>query len=353
MSVDLAVENVSVALGGTTVLDDISLDVQAGEFVTLLGHSGSGKTTMLNIVAGFIKQDAGRILFAGEPVDAVPPIDRDIGIVFQSYALFPHMTVLQNVMFPLQVRGVGRQERMRRAKEYLELVQLGDLSGRRAAQLSGGQQQRVALARALVFEPTLLLLDEPLAALDKQLRESMQLELKRIQREVGVTTIAVTHDQTEALAMSDRVAVMGTGSLEQFATPEDIYQRPTTDFVARFIGEANMLPVDDDGTVSALGVRLPDCQGGTAVIRPEHLRLSAGPRHPDGAAGRVAEAVYQGTRYRVIVHLDQQDEHRLVVSAPWQPGVEQLAVGTRVHVSCAPESVHVIASAGQYIAAKN
>lgn len=349
MSVDLTVEHVSVALGGATVLDDISLDVGAGEFVTLLGHSGSGKTTMLNVVAGFIKQDAGRVLFSGDPVDAVPPIDRGIGIVFQSYALFPHMTVLQNVAFPLQVRGLGKRDRMRRAEEYLELVQLGDLGDRRAAQLSGGQQQRVALARALVFEPTLLLLDEPLAALDKQLRESMQLELKRIQREVGVTTVAVTHDQTEALAMSDRVAVVGTGSLEQYATPEEIYQRPSTDFVARFIGEANMLPVDADGAVPALGVRLPDCVGGTAVVRPEHLQVvNASEARLGGVHGKVVESVYQGTRYRVTVRVDGQDDSRLVVSTLWHPGVDQLSVGKSVQVVCDPASVHVIEATGEH-----
>jgi putative spermidine/putrescine transport system ATP-binding protein len=247
------------------------------------------------------------------------------------------------VTFPLQVRGVARRERERRAHEYLELVRLEGMGKRRAATLSGGQQQRVALARALVFNPRLLLLDEPLAALDKQLRESMQLELKRIQREVGVTTIAVTHDQVEALAMSDRVGVMGAGRLVQYGTPEDVYRRPRSEFVARFVGEANLLPVSADGALPALGVRLPGVRGGTAVVRPEQLELrSAADAVGSGTAGRIDDITYQGSRYRLLVRPDP-GAAPLIVSTPTLPGDEGLAPGASVWVACDPRTIHVIA----------
>jgi putative spermidine/putrescine transport system ATP-binding protein len=343
MSVDLEVEDVCVSLGGADVLDHISLDVNAGEFVTLLGHSGSGKTTTLNVVAGFIRQTSGHVRFAGSCVDAAPPAERDIGIVFQNYALFPHMSVLENVAFPLQVRGVDRRERLRRAEEYLELVQLDGMGKRRASTLSGGQQQRVALARALVFNPRLLLLDEPLAALDKQLRETMQVELKRIQREVGVTTISVTHDQIEALSMSDRVGIMSDGRLGQYASPEDVYSRPQTEFIARFVGEANLVPIGTDGVVAALGLRLPHVHGGgTAVVRPEHLELSAAEPGPGEAVlGRIEELSYQGSRRRVLVRLDGANT-QLIVSSPSLPGSERVERGARVAIACDPRAVHVI-----------
>src|SRR5512132_1690651 len=239
-------------------LDTLTLEVEQGEFVTLLGPSGSGKTTTLMMIAGFEEPTAGEILVSGEPVVHRPAYRRNIGVVFQSYALFPHMTVAANVAYPLRMRNVGRDEIRRRVAAALDLVQLVALGGRYPGQLSGGQQQRVALARALVFEPPLLLMDEPLGALDKKLREDLQLEIKRIQREVGVSVIYVTHDQSEALTMSDRIAIMRGGRLEQYAAAEELYERPATRFVAEFVGEATLLPArvesaDAGGAVLVLG----------------------------------------------------------------------------------------------------
>jgi putative spermidine/putrescine transport system ATP-binding protein len=339
MSVELIVEDACVELGGTQILDRISFGVQPGEFVTLLGPSGSGKTTTLNLIAGFVRARSGHVRFGGEIVDDLAPQQRGIGIVFQNYAIFPTMSVLENVAFPLRARGVPRRERERRAQEYLELVQLGGMGSRRSLTLSGGQQQRVALARALVFEPALLLLDEPLAALDKQLRESMQIELKRIQREVGVTTIAVTHDQVEALTMSDRVGIMGAGRLEQYGTPEEVYRRPATEFVARFLGEANLLAVGADGHVPALGVSLPGARGGTAVVRPEDVDLLGANGSSEGV-GTVAELDFQGARYRVVVEV--QSGGSLIVSLPAGASGQALSRGDRVQVRCDPREIHVM-----------
>jgi putative spermidine/putrescine transport system ATP-binding protein len=227
--------------GRTRALDRVSLSARKGEFVTFLGPSGSGKTTTLMVIAGFEEPDGGAVRVAGVPMAGVPPHKRGIGVVFQNYALFPHRTALQNVMFPLLMRSVPKRQAARRAAEMLDLVGLGDLGGRHPRQLSGGQQQRVALARALVFDPTLLLLDEPLGALDKNLREQMQLEIKRIQRTLHVTTVFVTHDQSEAMALSDRIVVFEGGRIQQDGTPLDIYDRPRTEFVARFVGDSNLL----------------------------------------------------------------------------------------------------------------
>ncbi|MEU9823048.1 ABC transporter ATP-binding protein [Pseudonocardia alni] len=342
MSVDLSVQEVTVELDGRTVLDRVSLDVPRGSFLTLLGQSGSGKSTTLNVVAGFLRQRSGRVSIDGVPIDDASPAERGIGFVFQNYALFPYMTVAENVAFPLQVRGVGRKERTRLAEEYLDLVQLSGMRSRRAAQLSGGQQQRVALARALVFRPALLLLDEPLAALDKQLRESMQVELQRIQREVGVTTVAVTHDQVEALAISDRVAVMDAGRVVRCAGPEEIYQRPGSEFVARFLGEANVLDVGADGTVAALRTGLDGHPGPgrRVMVRPERLHLE----RLDGTTGpgeaTVVESVYQGTRHRTLVELTGLAEP-LVVSVPAGPD-RPPTPGDRVSVRCDPADLHLL-----------
>ena len=337
MSVDLTLDAVCVELGGAQILERISFEVRSGEFVTLLGPSGSGKTTTLNVIAGFVQARSGHVRFGDAVVDDLPPQRRDIGIVFQNYAIFPTMTVLENVAFPLRARGVARRERERRANEYLDLVHLGGMGGRSSMTLSGGQQQRVALARALVFEPALLLLDEPLAALDKQLRESMQLELKRIQREVGVTTIAVTHDQVEALTMSDRVGIMGAGALEQYGTPEDVYRRPATEFVARFLGEANLLPVDPEGHVAALGIAVRGAKSGTAVVRPEHLDIVSA--NGSGHA-TITELDFQGARYRAVVRL--AEGATVVVSLPPGPSAHDLRRGDRVELRCDASEVHVM-----------
>ncbi len=338
MSIDLTVDGACVDLDGTAILEEISFAVRSGEFVTLLGPSGSGKTTTLNLIAGFVRARTGHVRFGEQVVDDLPPQARDIGIVFQNYAIFPTMTVLENVAFPLRARGVDKRERERRANAYLDLVQLSGLGARRSHTLSGGQQQRVALARALVFEPALLLLDEPLAALDKQLRESMQLELKRIQREVGVTTIAVTHDQVEALTMSDRVGIMADGKLVQYGTPEDVYRRPATTFVARFLGEANLVPVGADGRLAGLDVAVQGATGGTAVIRPEHLELVS--TNGSGGNGTLTELDFQGARYRAVVEFPAGGS--VVVSLAPGPSAYALTPGDRVELRCDAREVHVM-----------
>jgi putative spermidine/putrescine transport system ATP-binding protein len=277
----------------------VDLDVVDGEFLTLLGPSGSGKTTVLRMIAGFELPTSGTILLDGVDVTRVAPFDRDVNTVFQDYALFPHMDVQQNVEYGLRVKGVGRVERRRRAVEALEGVRLAEYGKRRPAQLSGGQRQRVALARALVNRPKVLLLDEPLGALDLKLREEMQVELKAIQRQVGVTFVFVTHDQEEALTMSDRIAVFRAGQIEQVGSPAEIYERPATEFVAGFVGTSNVL--GPEAARQVLG------SGGRWSVRPEKIRLV-----PDGggvgadehsADGTVAEVVYAGPTTRFVVDL--------------------------------------------------
>ncbi len=230
--------------GSTPILRDVDLDVRQGEFLTLLGPSGSGKTTMLNIIAGILQGDSGSIRLRGADISHLPPEKRDIAVVFQNYALFPHMTVAQNVAFPLKMRGIGRDECRKRVEDALAIVKLETFAGRYPSELSGGQQQRVALARAQVFGPAIMLMDEPLSALDKRLREHMKTELKLIQQRLGLTVIYVTHDQGEALALSDRIAVMEEGCIAQLSSPQEIYERPASRFVAEFIGEANLMPLE-------------------------------------------------------------------------------------------------------------
>jgi putative spermidine/putrescine transport system ATP-binding protein len=275
--------------GATTAVDGIDLSVAPGEFVTLLGPSGCGKTTTLNMIAGFIQPDAGEIRLQGRAVQGLPPFRRDLGLVFQDYALFPHMTVAENVAFGLRMRRTSRADTAQRVAEALAMVQLAGLGERRPAQLSGGQRQRVALARALVIRPAMLLLDEPLSNLDLKLREEMRVEISALQRRLGIATVFVTHDQDEALTMSDRIAVMRAGRIEQVGTPADIYERPATRFVAGFIGSANLLP-DADGFL---------------VVRPERLKL--GGAMPPGARSwpaTVERVVYLGARLEVRLRLE-------------------------------------------------
>jgi spermidine/putrescine ABC transporter ATP-binding subunit len=305
---------------GTTAVDAIDLDVGSGEFVTLLGPSGSGKTTTLMMVAGFTPPSEGEIAMDDRPITGMAPEHRNIGVVFQNYALFPHMRVFDNVAFPLRMRRRPKGETRTRVERALDMVHLAGLGGRLPRQLSGGQQQRVALARALVFDPGLLLMDEPLGALDRNLREQMKLEIKRIHHDVGVTVLYVTHDQEEALTMSDRVALMDRGRIAQLGSAEDLYERPASRFVAEFIGESNLLDgrveSADGGTVFVhdRGVRLRVAPGPqaprpgepyTLMVRPEKIALGPAGADPieEGLAGAVDEVVYVGefTRYRVRV----------------------------------------------------
>jgi putative spermidine/putrescine transport system ATP-binding protein len=278
--------------GSVVAANGIDLDIAAGEFFTMLGPSGSGKTTLLRMIAGFERPDEGTVELAGVDVTRDPPYLRNVNTVFQDYALFPHMTVRQNVEYGLRVRKVARQERRRKAEAALDMVRLSGLGERKPVQLSGGQRQRVALARAIVNEPEVLLLDEPLGALDLKLRQEMQIELKRIQREVGITFVYVTHDQEEALTMSDRVAVMDLGRIEQLGTPVDVYERPATEFVAGFIGVSNLLERD----------------GRRITVRPEKVQLLAvgDPPPPDShvEGGVITDVVYLGVVTRYVVTLD-------------------------------------------------
>lgn len=292
---------------GTAAVADVELNVASGEFLTLLGPSGSGKTTTLSMIAGFTVPTAGSVVCDGVEITTVPPHKRGLGMVFQNYSLFPHLTVRENVEFPLRQRGVSKPERARRALEALDLVELGARANAKPTQLSGGQQQRVALARALVFQPRLLLMDEPFGALDRALRERLQLELRRLHKELGITVVFVTHDQEEALTLSDRIAVFNEGRIEQVGTPEALYERPETHFVSRFIGESNALTgqVRGGAFLSSHGVRVPavDVADGPAVaiVRPERLRLGA-----DGSVGGdcalegvVRDVTYLGAQRRL------------------------------------------------------
>jgi spermidine/putrescine ABC transporter ATP-binding subunit len=320
--IDVALQDVTKRFGRATAVDRVSLEVRKGEFLTLLGPSGCGKTTTLNMVAGFLDPDEGTIALRGQQVNYLPPYQRDTSMVFQNYALFPHMTVYDNVAFGLRMRGTGDADVRRRVHQALDQVHLAGLGDRYPRQLSGGQQQRVALARAIVTEPTVLLLDEPLSNLDLKLREAMRLELKALQHRLGLTTIYVTHDQSEALVMSDRIVVMNRGRVEQIGTPLDIYEHPATPFVADFIGTMNSFPVTPAAgapaggleVVTAGGLRLrllPQPVGATRLlvaIRPEKCRV-AGAR-PDGDnvfPATVADVVYLGATLRYQVMLQGGD----------------------------------------------
>ena len=302
-------EHVSKRYGTTAALDDVSIAFADGEMFCLLGPSGSGKTTLLRAIAGFVIPDAGSIRIAGEPVDHVPVNKRGIGMVFQNYALFPHMTVRDNIAFGVEAMGGTRGEADRKVAEMLELVQLSGYEARKPRQLSGGQQQRVALARALVTRPKVLLLDEPLGALDRRLRQEMQVELRQIQRNAGVTAIFVTHDQEEALTLSDRIAILDQGRIVQAGAPQEVYERPTTAFAAQFLGDANILAgtPDGHGLTLADGTRIT-CAGATGrvAVRPEKMLVAADSGALPGGlvnrlGGTVLQAIYSGNSvtYRI------------------------------------------------------
>ncbi|UHD43795.1 ABC transporter ATP-binding protein [Aureimonas altamirensis] len=311
------------SFGDTTVLDGVDLTIARGEFVSLLGPSGCGKTTLLRIVAGLLKPDSGSVRLDGADITSVPPHKRDVGVVFQNYALFPHLTVAENVAFGLSARRAPKAEALARVSRLLDLVGLGHMADRSVRGLSGGQQQRVAVARALAPEPKLLLLDEPFSALDRKLRETMQIELRRILRDVGTTSIFVTHDQDEALVMSDRIAVMNRGRIEHLGVPHDIYRRPATPFTLDFVGlstrvagtvrrtESNRASVDTAfGTVTAEATYLP----GSSVmlgVRPERIALDA--RHPNRIRARLTDAIFQGARAQL--HFEGTGGDRILVEA--------------------------------------
>jgi spermidine/putrescine ABC transporter ATP-binding subunit len=347
-AVDVALAGVTKRYGATVALDGVTLEVGEGEFFTLLGPSGCGKTTALRSIAGFVTPDAGEVFLKGARVTALPPHRRRVGMVFQHYALFPHRTVAQNVAFGLRMQKAPREEIGRRVAAALEQVRLPGHGARFPRQLSGGEQQRVALARALVTRPAVLLLDEPLGALDKKLREHMQVELKRLQREVGVTTVYVTHDQEEALAMSDRVAVLRSGRIQQVGTPVEIYERPVSAFVADFIGNTNLLP----GRVLAAGAgeATLECRGqklraadsapatgedGVLAVRPEKLGLA--PAERDSGRGMeneltaaVTHVVYLGETVLFHLRSDEGIELQALELAPG--GGARYPVGARVRV---------------------
>ncbi len=344
-SAELSVEGLVKRFGDVAALDGVSLRITSGELLTILGPSGSGKTTLLKVVAGFETPNEGRVLVDGKDITSLPPARRDIGMVFQNYALFPHLTVAANVAFPLEMRNVARPEIERRVREALALVELAGYDQRLPKQLSGGQQQRVALARAIVFNPRLLLLDEPFGALDRKLRETMQLEVRRLQRRLGLTTIFITHDQEEALVLSDRIAVMNKGAIQQIATTTEIYERPANAFVADFVGESNIFhgTVSEPGAVTLDGGRRVGVgrsgRGGEApgtkvgvLMRPE--RFDAGTNR---FSGTVKEAVYLGVSFKLRLACD--DGFELIVRQPARG--ELPAVGARVDVGIAPESIHV------------
>jgi putative spermidine/putrescine transport system ATP-binding protein len=300
-SAAVRLEGLRKTFGDVEAVRGVDLEIADGEFFSMLGPSGSGKTTVLRMIAGFEMPTAGRVVLAGNDVTRVPPFDRDVNTVFQDYALFPHMSLEQNVAYGLRVKGVGRAERTRRAREALERVRLPGFGNRRPAQLSGGQRQRVALARALVNQPRVLLLDEPLGALDLKLRQQMQVELKAIQRDAGITFVFVTHDQEEALTMSDRIAVFNEGVVEQVGTATDVYEEPATPFVAGFVGTTNL--VDGDAAVRLFG------QAGVWSLRPERVRV-VGADHTPGLQertvdGTVREVVYLGSAVRLLVDTAQ------------------------------------------------
>ena len=344
--------------GSSVAVDDLSLEVGAGEFLTLLGPSGSGKSTTLLMIAGFVAPTRGEVFVSGKPITRKAPHERDIGIVFQHYALFPHLKVFDNVAFPLKMRQQPAARIAERVAWALDLVRLGDLGSRYPHQLSGGQQQRVALARALVFEPSLLLMDEPLGALDRRLRETMQGELKRLQRSLDLTVICVTHDQEEALTLSDRIAVMNHGRVEQLGTPEELYERPQTPFVAEFLGESNALAArvlrrDESSAVvrTAQGLEMvvagaaPVGEGAVRLaIRPERIEfLQEGEARDNVADAKIDEVVYLGDAVRYLLRIPSGET--LIVKARSVAGGGP-RMGDAVRVGWSADAVLVYAGAG-------
>ncbi|HEU4977064.1 MAG TPA: ABC transporter ATP-binding protein [Baekduia sp.] len=348
-TVAIELRGVSKRYGAQTALEPLDLDIHDGEFFCLLGPSGCGKTTTLNLIGGFATASSGTIAICGERVDRVPPHKRNVNTVFQSYALFPHMTVAENVGFGLKMARVTKAEALERVRESLDLVGLGEYADRYPAKLSGGQQQRVAVARALVNRPEVLLLDEPLGALDLKLRKRLQVELSQIHREVGTTFVFVTHDQEEAMAMADRIAVMHGGRLEQVATPEDIYLRPASRFVADFIGESNFIDVErraDGQAVARDGSVVPAPAGeawrrAALMVRPECLSIADAGTSTPGLDGSITQISFLGGTTRVTVDCPGA-EVPIVAALHGSQRMTDLPAGGAVHVSWDPANAVVL-----------
>jgi|TARA_R110000796_G_scaffold88559_3_gene191079 putative spermidine/putrescine transport system ATP-binding protein len=343
--------------GETLVVKDLNLSMPKGEFLTMLGPSGSGKTTCLMMLAGFETATHGDIRLGGVSINNIPPHKRGIGMVFQNYALFPHMTIAENLAFPLEVRKLGKAEREQKVKRALDMVEMGDFGGRRPAQLSGGQQQRVALARALVFEPELVLMDEPLGALDKQLREKMQFEITYLAHQLGITTVYVTHDQTEALTMSDRVAVFDDGRIQQLAPPDKLYETPENSFVAQFIGENNTLEgvvkeikgntcvieLDGGEVIDAVPVNVSKVGERTRVsIRPERVEYNRDRLHEDAHTlkAEVLEFIYMGDIFRTRLRVAGNDE--FVIKTRNAPDQVRLKRGQQIEIGWLAEDCRAL-----------
>jgi len=343
--------------GETLVVKDLNLSLPKGEFLTMLGPSGSGKTTCLMMLAGFETATHGDIRLNGQSINNIPPHKRGIGMVFQNYALFPHMTVAENLAFPLEVRKMSKADREAKIKRALEMVQMGEFGGRRPAQLSGGQQQRIALARALVFEPELVLMDEPLGALDKQLREHMQFEITNLAHNLGITTVYVTHDQTEALTMSDRVAVFDDGRIQQLAPPDTLYEEPENSFVAQFIGENNTLEgvveeiagdvctvrLDHGEVIDARPVNITAKGERTKVsIRPERVEFKAERLSPDAhlLTARVEEFIYMGDTFRTRLNVAGRDD--FIMKCRNAPDQRRLSRGEEIQIGWLPQDCRAL-----------
>jgi putative spermidine/putrescine transport system ATP-binding protein len=352
------IDKASKRYGNFVALNEVSLHIEPGEFMTLLGPSGSGKTTTLNTIAGFTEISSGELRIGGESVVGLPAHKRNIGVVFQHYALFPHMTVGKNVAYPLTLRGIGKAERDQRVARALDMVKMVDFAHRYPSELSGGQQQRVALARAIVFDPPLLLMDEPLGALDKKLREWLQLEIKRIHRELGTTFVYVTHDQEEALVLSDRIAVFNQGRIEQIGTGRRLYDEPETLFVGRFIGDSTILrgTSETSGSETALTIggqkvvapkRLTGDGTPVMLLRPEKLSLRRpSDTVPDGRnrlRGRVAEAIYLGSGSKYEVAL-QDGSAAIIRSSLEEPA---FSIGEEVDIAFSPHDIKLLADDGR------
>lgn len=354
----MTLDGVSKLYGPVKALDNVSFELRKGEFLTMLGPSGSGKTTTLRAIAGFVAPSTGRLLIDGKDMTNVPPQKRNIGMMFQDYALFPHMTVLENICYPLETRGIRRAEREKRGMEMLEIVDLAHCAKRHPKEMSGGQQQRVALARALVFKPDIVLLDEPMAALDKKLRGQMQIEIMHITHQVGATVVSVTHDQEEALVMSDRIAVFKDGRLEQIGTPRELYLQPRSEFVADFIGEANILRgkicASQTGiTVEGVQWRItlpasdPRCDtyrkltDVCIVLRPERIHaVPAGEQPVNGGTGVIEDKIYLGVEYRLVVRME--DGSKINLRSRDVSYIAEMLPGDRIGLSWEADDIVII-----------